>query len=66
MLVTFFKTGESPKRFGYDGVMYIDVDINHTVSIKGIDSMTERGYVARISAHEYSYFVIHKEDIENE
>lgn len=66
MILTFVKTGESPKRFGYDGVKSIDVDINHTVSIKGIDSITERGYVARISAHEYSYFTVHKEDKENE
>lgn len=66
MLVTFFKTGESPRKFGYDGIECLDVDTNYTVSIKGFDSMTERSYRARISAHEYSYFIVHKEDKEDE
>ena len=66
MIVTFFKSGESPKRFGYDGVKSLDFDNNSTVSIKGFDSMTERSYVARISAHEYSYFIVNTEVEVNE
>lgn len=65
MLVTFVDHGQN-RKFGYDGVKSIDVNESKTVSIKGYDCVLERGYVARISAHEYSYFIVNNMEDNNE
>ena len=66
MLVTFYKTGESPKHFGYDGVTDLQVDSDGTATVIGIDKFDNSGYMIFVWHTNYSYFTLHKEDEENE
>lgn len=66
MLVTFFKTGESPRKFGYDGVLDLEVDRKGVVTISGLDKFDHSAYMIFVEPAKYSYFTLHKEDIENE
>lgn len=63
MLVTFFKTGDSPRRFGFDGVTDLQVEKDGTVTISGTDKYDDNsGYMTFVRPAEYSYFTLHKED----
>ena len=66
MLVTFFKNGESPKRFGFDGVNDIEVDHLGAATIVGVDKLDNKAYICTVLPKEYSYFTLHKEDEVNE
>lgn len=66
MLVTFFKNGESPKRFGFDGVNDIEVDHSGSATIVGVDKLDNKAYIFTVLPKEYSYFTLHKEDDEDE
>lgn len=66
MLVTFFKTGESPRKFGYDGVTDLQVDREGTATVSGIDKFDNSGYMIFVRPVEYSYFTLHKEGKEDE
>ena len=66
MLVTFFKSGESPKKFGFDGVNDIEVDYSGSATIVGVDKLDNKAYIYTVLPSEYSYFTLHKEDKEDE
>lgn len=62
MLITFFKTGDSPRSFGFDGVEDLQVSKSGKVTISGTDKVDNSGYMIFVSSAEYSYFTLHKED----
>lgn len=62
MLVTFFKSGESPRKFGYDGVLDLEVDTKGLVTISGLDKCDNSHYMIFVEPVKYSYFTLHKED----
>lgn len=62
MLVTFFKSGESPKKFGFDDVNDISVENSGSVTIVGVDKLDNKAYICTVLPKEYSYFTLHKED----
>ena len=66
MLITFFKTGESPRKFGYDGVTDLQVDRDGMATVSGIDKFDNSSYMIFVRSAEYSYFTLHKEDKEDE
>ena len=62
MLVTFFKTGDSPRRFGYDGVADLQVDRDGTATFSLFDEFDKGTFIISVKPAEYSYFTLHKED----
>lgn len=66
MIVTFYKTGESPSHFGYDGVTDLQVARDGMITLMGIDKFDNSRYMIFVRPVKYSYFTLHKEDKEDE
>ena len=58
MIVTVFKIGESPRRFGFDSVTDLQVEKDGTVTISGIDKCDDSSYMVFVRPAEYSYLTL--------
>lgn len=64
MTITFVDEVKN-RKFSYDGVRRIKTYCKD-VYIYGLDFATDELYSGRIEAKEYTYFIVQKEDIEDE